>query len=140
MRLKKGRLLTIKIQTNPGMLFASFLIEKNLLLLIVLNHLFDCSKESYNLFIIIRSGFGFVTYKTVEAAKKALDDPHKTFGVSQKDFFYGSELKKIVWTSNVTLHTICIIIFHISCWEKGGQLVGLAYLRIEIVQDRLLNT
>ncbi|KAJ6923758.1 UBP1-associated protein 2A-like [Populus alba x Populus x berolinensis] len=25
-------------------------------------------------------GFGFVTYKTVEAAKKAIDDPHKLFG------------------------------------------------------------
>ncbi|ESR43081.1 hypothetical protein CICLE_v10013551mg [Citrus x clementina] len=25
-------------------------------------------------------GFGFVTYKTVEAAKKAVDDPHKTLG------------------------------------------------------------
>lgn len=25
-------------------------------------------------------GFGFVTYKTVEAAKKAIDDPHKTLG------------------------------------------------------------
>ncbi|WCJ33992.1 RNA-binding (RRM/RBD/RNP motifs) family protein [Euphorbia peplus] len=25
-------------------------------------------------------GFGFVTYKTVEAARKAIEDPHKTFG------------------------------------------------------------
>lgn len=29
------------------------------------------------------SGFGFVTYKTVEAAKKAIDDPNKTLGVSR---------------------------------------------------------
>lgn len=28
------------------------------------------------------SGFGFVTYKTVEAAKKAIDDPQKLLGVS----------------------------------------------------------
>ncbi|KAF5737337.1 UBP1-associated protein 2C-like [Tripterygium wilfordii] len=28
-------------------------------------------------------GFGFVTYKTVEAAKKAIDDPQKTLGVSE---------------------------------------------------------
>jgi len=32
-------------------------------------------------FICVCSGFGFVTYKTVEAAKKALDDPERTLGV-----------------------------------------------------------
>lgn len=35
------------------------------------------------------SGFGFVTYKTVESAKKAIDDPQKTLGVS---FFEDLEL------------------------------------------------
>ncbi|KAJ8448517.1 hypothetical protein Cgig2_012161 [Carnegiea gigantea] len=29
-------------------------------------------------------GFGFVTYKTVEAAKKALDDPERTLGVADR--------------------------------------------------------
>lgn len=29
------------------------------------------------------SGFGFVTYRTVEAAKKAIDDPNKMLGVSR---------------------------------------------------------
>lgn len=33
-------------------------------------------------FVFKRSGFGFVTYKTVEAAKKALDDPQKMLAVS----------------------------------------------------------
>lgn len=33
------------------------------------------------------SGFGFVTYKTVEAAKKAIDDPQKFLGVSKLQTF-----------------------------------------------------
>ena len=33
------------------------------------------------------SGFGFVTYKTVEAAKKAIDDPQKFLGVIKLQTF-----------------------------------------------------
>lgn len=40
------------------------------------------SVESHCLFLFTCSGFGFVTYKTVEAAKKAIDDPQKLLGVS----------------------------------------------------------
>lgn len=32
--------------------------------------------------VLLYSGFGFVTYKTVEAAKRAIDDPQKLLGVS----------------------------------------------------------
>lgn len=32
----------------------------------------------------ICSGFGFVTYKTTEAAKKAIDDPQKILGVCEQ--------------------------------------------------------
>lgn len=37
-------------------------------------------QSSFSIFMC--SGFGFVTYKTVEAAKKAIDDPIKILGVS----------------------------------------------------------
>ena len=32
------------------------------------------------------SGFGFVTFKTVEGAKRAIDDPQKMLGVSRHNF------------------------------------------------------
>lgn len=51
-----------------------------------LNAYFATNRSSYARisypFLFKCSGFGFVTYKTVEAAKKALDDPQKMLGVS----------------------------------------------------------
>lgn len=32
--------------------------------------------------IFLYSGFGFVTYKTLDSAKRAIDDPNKMLGVS----------------------------------------------------------
>jgi len=41
-----------------------------------------------NSILSVCSGFGFVTYKTVEAAKKALDDPERTLGVGDLQAFF----------------------------------------------------
>jgi hypothetical protein len=38
------------------------------------------------------SGFGFVTYKTVEAAKKAIDDPNKILAVSYYKLYVMSNI------------------------------------------------
>lgn len=43
-------------------------------------HLYVGNKSSD--FTFVNSGFGFVTYKTVEAAKKAIEDTQKLLGVS----------------------------------------------------------
>lgn len=41
-----------------------------------------CLMMQPSLSIFLRSGFGFVTYKTVDASKRAIDDPNKMLGVS----------------------------------------------------------
>lgn len=55
-------------------------MSKNLRILYLPQYAANCAMLLC--FSFLCSGFGFVTYRTVEAAKKAIDDPQKTLGVS----------------------------------------------------------
>ena len=88
MILKKDRLHMTKIQTSHGITCYLLCLCKLLKLqfYIYVSLFFFFLKK--NSILSVCSGFGFVTYKTVEAAKKALDDPERTLGVGDLQAFF----------------------------------------------------
>lgn len=84
-----------KIQTNLGNIINIFLVDTQA-------HFCIMSKYAY----VTCSGFGFVTYKTVESAKKAIDDPQRILGVRRYAVLFfpacSRLLSRLIW----------------NCWNK----------------------
>lgn len=69
-------------------------LQSKILLSQIINFKKLCLATQYLFYLVFTviifdcSGFGFVTYKSAEAAKKAIDDLEKTLGVSKHFNFY----------------------------------------------------